>query len=312
MAIPDFQTIMLPVLRYMADGGQHATRDAIASLADQFKLTDHERAERLKSGPTGVFANRVGWAVSYLKQAAAIESPERGRYVITDRGREILTSPPERITIAYLAEVSPEFRVFRAKAGKRRNQKIEVPTIRAGGADDDERTPEEQIDAAERVLRAALEHDLLDRVKRSTPDFFERIVLELLLAMGYGGTLTDAGEQLGRTGDDGVDGVIKEDKLGLEAVHLQAKRWVDKPVSRPDVQSFAGSLEGQRSRKGVFITTSYFTSDAKDYVRRIEKRIVLIDGQELAKLMIDHGVGVTEVRSFSLLRLNETYFEDEA
>lgn len=154
--------------------------------------------------------------------------------------------------------------------------------------------------------------DLLDRVKRSTPDFFERIVLQLLLAMGYGGTLTDAGEQVGRSGDDGVDGVIKEDKLGLDVVHLQAKRWVDKPVSRPHVQSFAGSLEGQRSRKGVFITTSYFTSDAKEYVRRIEKRIVLIDGQELAKLMIDHGVGVTEVRSFSLLRLNETYFEDEA
>lgn len=311
MAIPDFQTLMLPVLRFMADGSEHSTQDAVAALADQFGLTEDERAERLKSGPTRVFANRVGWAVSYLKQAAALLSPARGRYAIGNRGREILASPPDRITIRYLAEVSPEFREFRATPGKRRKITA-VGDFRQGTDSDDERTPEEQIDAAELVLRAALERDLLDRVKLSTPDFFERIVLQLLLAMDYGGTLTDAGQQVGRTGDDGIDGVIKEDKLGLDVVHLQAKRWVDKPVSRPDVQSFAGSLEGQRSRKGVFITTSYFTSDAKEYVNRIEKKIVLIDGRELAKLMIDHGVGVTEVRSFSLLRINDAYFEEEA
>jgi len=311
MTIPDFQTLMLPVLRFVGEGEQHSPRDAIDALADEFGLTEEERAQRLRSGPTRTFANRVGWAVSYLKQSAVIESPARGRYVITDRGRQVLASPPDRITIPYLAEISPEFREFRARAGKRRDHKKDVPTSGADG-DEDERTPEEQIDAADRVLRAALERDLLDRVKRSSPDFFERIVLQLLLAMGYGGSLADAGQQLGRTGDDGVDGVIKEDKLGLEVVHLQAKRWTDAPVRRPDVQSFAGSLEGQRSRKGVFITTSYFTSDAREYVSRIEKRIVLIDGTELSKLMIEHGVGVTEIRSLSLLRLNETYFEEEA
>lgn len=312
MAIPDFQTTMLPFMRYMSDGAEHSPRDAIDSLTDHFGLTADERAHRLKSGPTRTFANRVGWAISYLKQAALVESPQRGRYVITDRGRDVLKSPPGRITIAFLADVSPEFREFRARAGKRRDQKNEVQTIPVGDDSEDERTPEEQIEAAERLMRAALELDLLDRVKRSSPDFFERVVLQLLLAMGYGGSLADAGQQLGRTGDDGVDGVIKEDKLGLEVVHLQAKRWADAPVRRPDVQSFAGSLEGQRSRKGVFITTSYFTADAREYVNRIEKRIVLIDGPELAKLMIEHGVGVTEVRTVRLLRINETYFEDEA
>lgn len=313
MAIPDFQTLMLPVLRYMGDGARHSPREAIAALADQLGLSDDERAQRLQSGPTGVFANRVGWAVSYLKHAAVLASPERGRYVVTDRGRDILKSPPERITIAYLAEHSPEFREFRATAGTRRKIVMKAEWRQGDPAEpEDQRTPEEQIDAAERELRAALERDLLDRVKASSPDFFERIVLQLLLGMGYGGSLADAGQQLGRTGDDGVDGVIKEDPLGLDVVHLQAKRWIDKPVSRPDVQSFAGSLEGQRSRKGVFITTSKFTADAKEFVHRIDKRIVLIDGQELARLMIDHGVGVTEVRSFSLLRINDAYFEEEA
>lgn len=312
MAIPDFQTIMLPLLRYMSDGTEHSTRDAIEALADQFGLTEDERAERLKSGPTRLFANRVGWAVSYLKHAAALHSPARGRYVIGDRGREILKSPPDRITIRYLLEVSPEFRESRATPGKRRNEKIDVPTFRAGTDGDDERTPEEQIDAAERVLQQSVEHDLLERVKQVSLAFFEQIVLRLLVAMGYGGTLTEAAEHLGRSGDDGVDGVINEDRLGLDVVHVQAKRYADAGVSRPDVQSFAGSLEGQRSRKGVFITTSHFTSDARHYVSRIEKRIVLIDGKELARLMIEYRVGVTETRRVSLLRLDETFFDEAA
>jgi restriction system protein len=312
MSIPDFQTIMLPLLRYAADGDEHRVRDGVDALADHFNLTAAEREQLVPSGQQRTFSNRVTWAVSYLKQAKLLDSPARGQFRITHQGATLLASPPERITIAFLSDLSPEFREFReaAVAGTRRRQRAQVvalPTIPRGG---DEQTPEEQMEAADQTLRRALEHDLLERVKASSPEFFERIVLHLLVAMGYGGSLVDAAEHLGRSGDDGVDGVINEDRLGLDVVHVQAKRWAESPVRRPDVQAFTGSLEGQRSRKGVLITTSHFTRDALEYVDRIEKRIVLIDGEELARLMIDHRVGVSELRAYSVLRLDEAFFEE--
>lgn len=308
MPIPDFQTIMLPLLRYAADGQEHQVREAVDALAEEFRLTTADREQLLQSGIRS-FASRVAWAVTYLKQALLLERPARGRFRITEHGRELLQSPPERITIGYLAQLSPEFREFRAGSGHS-TQTVAVPLRRDGG-DAEEQTPEEQIEAADQAIRRALEHELLERVKNASPTFFERIVLRLLVAMRYGGSLVEAAAHLGRAGDDGVDGVINEDRLGLDVVHVQAKRWTkEQPVRRPDVQSFAGSLEGQRSRKGVFITTSHFTAEARQYVERIEKRIVLIDGEELARLMIEHGVGVTEVRRYSVLRLDETFFDE--
>lgn len=306
MAIPDFQTIMLPLLRLAGDGRVWATSDARDRLADEFQLSEGEREQLLPSGTQRTFANRVAWAVSYLKQASLVESAGRAKFKITDRGRATSSSPPERITIRYLTDNFPEFREFRARSAKRKDSQ---PDPTADTADEQE-TPEERFQSAERTLRSALELELLDRVKHVTPAFFEQIVLKLLTAMGYGGSADEAAEHLGRGGDEGVDGVINEDKLGLDVVYVQAKRYMDQTVGRPDVQAFAGSLEGQRARKGVFITTSQFSSDARSFVQRIEKRIVLIDGKELARLMIDHGVGVAELRRYSLLRLDETFFEE--
>lgn len=200
----------------------------------------------------------------------------------------------------------PEFREFKERSSK---PKAGAPPPLAEGSEEQE-TPEERFQSAEHTLRRALEIELLDRIKQVTPTFFEQIVLKLLTAMGYGGSVEEAAAHLGRGGDEGVDGVINEDKLGLDVVYVQAKRYQDQTVGRPAVQGFAGSLEGQRARKGVFITTSQFSPEAREFVKRIEKRIVLIDGQELARLMTEHGVGVTEVRRYSLLRLDETFFEE--
>lgn len=306
MAIPDFQTIMLPLLRLAGDGQVWLTHDARDRLADEFGLTDDEREQLLPSGTQRTFANRVAWAVSYLKQARLVDSAGRSKFQITDRGRATLADPPSRITIRYLMENFPEFREFKERSSKPKSGPTSPPTDAA----EEQETPEERLQSAEQTLRRALETELLDRIKQVTPAFFEQIVLKLLTAMGYGGSAEEAAAHLGRGGDEGVDGVINEDKLGLDVVYVQAKRYQDQTVGRPAVQGFAGSLEGQRARKGVFITTSQFSPEARDFVKRIEKRIVLIDGEELARLMIEHGVGVTEVRRYSLLRLDETFFEE--
>ena len=304
MPIPDFQTIMLPLLKLAATRDGWNTDDARDALGEQFGLTDEELSSLLPSGRQRTFANRVGWAVSYLAQAVLLERTGRAQWRITERGRAVLTSPPPRITINLLADLSPEFREFRSRSRPKHD------AGRGFSADEEAETPEERLQSAEKTLRQTLEIELLDRVKQVSPAFFEQLVLDLLIAMGYGGSVSEAAERLGRSGDEGVDGVINEDKLGPDVLYVQAKRYTDQPVRRPDVQAFAGSLEGQRARKGVFITTSYFTADARDFVNRIEKRIVLLDGQELARLMIDHGVGVSKVRSYNLLRLDETYFEE--
>jgi len=305
MAIPDFQSIMLPLLRLAGDGHVWLTHDARDRLADEFRLTDNEREQLLPSGTQRTFANRVAWAVSYLKQAQLVGSAGRSKFQITDRGRAALATPPTRITIRYLMDNFPEFREFKERSKPKAGR-----TSAPGDGSEEQETPEERFQSAEHTLRRALEIELLDRIKQVTPTFFEQIVLKLLTAMGYGGSVEEAAAHLGRGGDEGVDGVINEDKLGLDVVYVQAKRYQDQTVGRPAVQGFAGSLEGQRARKGVFITTSQFSPEAREFVKRIEKRIVLIDGQELARLMIEHNVGVTEVRRYSLLRLDETFFEE--
>lgn len=305
MAIPDFQTLMLPLLKVTSTHAEIAVQDARNVLADEFALTDEEREQLLPSGRQRTFSNRVAWAAVYLAQAGLLSRPARGRVQITTEGRAVLAAPPDRITIRFL-EQYPAFKEFRTRPSKRE------PTDGPSPGDEEDQTPEERLEAADHALTLALERELLDRVKSVTPAFFERLVLDLLIRMGYGVAGGDAGQHLGRSGDDGVDGVIREDKLGLDVVYLQAKRWGDQPVRRPDVQAFTGSLEGQRARKGVFITTSHFTSDAHEYVGRIEKRIVLIDGKQLARLMIENGVGVTTIKTYDLQRLDETFFDEAA
>lgn len=301
MPIPDYQSIMLPLLQLAADGKEHAFRDTIEILAGQYDLTSEERAVLLPSGTQTQFKNRVGWARTYLSKAGLLELPRRGFFRITDRGREVLSTNPERINVAFLRRY-PEFVEFQSP----NRTEPRSPT----DSEHQDQTPEERLESSYQELRDELAQELLDRTRKCSPEFFERLVVDLLVAMGYGGTRKDAGRAVGRSGDGGIDGIINEDRLGLDIVYIQAKRW-EASVGRPIVQTFAGSLEGQRARKGVLITTSKFTDEAAQYVRQIEKKIVLIDGERLAQLMIDHGVGVTEGKTFAIRRLDSDYFEEE-
>ena len=303
MPIPDFQSLMLPVLEFYGDKLEHGSQDALGHLKTKLKLTDEEINELLPSGRQFRFNNRVGWAIIYLKKSGLLNRPSRGKYIITSRGLEVLKEKPERINMKYLEKFQEylDFRDFRNETIEEKGLPEECDRIS---------TPQESLESSYQELRRQLSHDLLERVKQSSPAFFETLVVDLLLKLGYGGSRIDAGQAIGRTGDDGIDGVIKEDKLGLDVVHIQAKRWQN-PVGRPDIQAFVGSLEGNRSRKGVFITTSKFTSDAQDYVKRIEKKIVLIDGEQLTQLMIDNSVGVAEESRYVVNRLDEDYFIEE-
>lgn len=302
MAIPDYQTVMLPLLRFLRDGKERSLGEAVDAIADHFKLPPEDRQQLLPSGASTVIGNRVGWARTYLKKAGLIESTRRGFFRLTDRGQEVLKSQPERVDVTFL-EQFPEFVAFRAL---RHDRSAESEASASNG----DATPEEALESAYQRVRGTLEADILDRVKTASPAFFERLVVELLVAMGYGGSLRDAGQAVGRSGDGGVDGIIKEDRLGLDVLYVQAKRW-EGVVSRPEIQKFAGALQGQRARKGVFITTSSFTKDAQEFVRVVDSKIVLIDGQTLAGLMIDHNVGVAPIRSYDLKRIDSDYFGEE-
>lgn len=299
MAVPGFQEFMLPLLRLGSDGRPYTQKEAVVALADEMGLSDDDRTELLASGQTRLF-NRVAWARSYLKAAGLLASPSRGVSVITERGRSVLKEAPDRIDIKFLGRF-PEF-------VESRMRKTQAETVGTGG---DNETPEEQFESSYQSFRDSLTAELLERVRVVSPAFFERLVVDLLVRMGYGGSRQDAGQAIGQSGDGGIDGIIKEDKLGLDAVCIQAKRW-QSPVGRPVVQAFAGSLEGRRARKGVLLTTSTFTKDAQEYVNAIEKRIVLVDGRTLSELMIDHGVGVGEIATYKLARIDEDYFDEDA
>lgn len=305
MPIPDYQTLMLPVLRLAGDGLEHRFRDAVESLASDFNLTDAERSELLPSGMQAVFDNRVGWARSYLKQAGLLHNPKRGIFQITDLGKALLAESPSRIDVAALER----YEAFRDFRGRRRDKsegegKLAEPKVA------NDQTPEDALATAYRKLRENLEADLMEQVKSSSPAFFERLVVDLLVAMGYGGSRQDAGRAIGRSGDGGIDGIINEDKLGLDVIYVQAKRW-DSTVGRPEIQKFAGALQGQRANKGVFITTSTFSREAEEYAGVINSKIILIDGERLARLMVDHNVGVAPVGVYELKKVDSDYFEGE-
>lgn len=302
MAIPDYQTCMLPLLKHYGDGQEHTNRDSIDALAKEFKLTDEERRMMLPSGVQGLFDNRVNWARTYMKKAALIESPKRGVHKITKRGQDILKKKPERIDVAYLGQFQ-EFKNFRAlRHAKDETEEREL--------DLSNKTPEESLEAAYQKIRGDLAADLLQRLKSCSPTFFERLVVEVIVKMGYGGTRQDAGKAIGKAGDGGIDGIIKEDKLGLDAIYIQAKRW-ENTVGRPEIQKFIGALAQQRAKKGLFITTSTFSADAEDCVSRIEAKVVLIDGETLAQMMIDHNVGVSTVGTYEVKKIDSDYFSEE-
>ena len=306
MAIPDYQTLMLPVLKLASDGQDHKFSQAVEELADKFNLTMEERNELLPSGSQAVFNNRVGWARSYLKQAGLLASPKRGFFNITERGKELLATNPSQVNTSVL-EQYPEFIAFKNR--KKDKSETELPS-ESLSEDESTLTPEDSLASAYKKLRSALESEILVSVKEASPSFFERLVVDLLVKMGYGGNRQDAGKALGKSGDGGIDGIINEDRLGLDVIYIQAKRW-EGTVGRPDIQKFAGALQGQRARKGVFITTSTFTKEAKEYASLIESKIILIDGEHLSRLMAEHNVGVSTVGQYEVKKLDSDYFDNE-
>jgi restriction system protein len=298
MAVPDFQTWFLPLLKRIADGQIHEMPDLYDQLANDLGLSEQDRTERLKTGKY-VHENRISWARTYLKKARLLDSPGRGQVIITDRGKHVLLQSPAKINVKFLKQF-PEFLEFATT----RPESIAGVSPHPAST---EETPQDTLERVQRQLNAELATELVERLKKGSPSFFERMVVDLLLRMGYGGSREDAGKTIGRSGDGGLDGVINEDQLGLDVVYIQAKRW-ENSVGRPIVQAFAGSLEGARARKGVMITTSSFTNDARSYVRQIEKRIVLIDGAHLASLMIQHNVGVALEATYEVKRVDLDYF----
>jgi restriction system protein len=297
---------MLPILRLVSDRQEYKYRDIIEKMAIEFNVTDAERKELLASGNQAIFDNRVGWAKTYLKKAGLLDSPKRASFVITEIGLQTLKKSPDKIDAKYLRQF-PSFVEFQ-HAGRNDND-TESETLTE---EPNEQTPEENLDKAYQRIRKTLAVELLNRVVDLTPMFFERLVVELLVKIGYGGSIKDAGKAIGKSGDEGIDGTIKEDKLGLDIIYIQAKKW--RPgivVGRPELHKFVGALAGQGAKKGIFITTSNFTKDALEYTPKNETKIVLIDGEQLAQLMIDYNLGCTTQQTYELKKIDSDYFGEE-
>ncbi len=307
MAVPDYQSLMLPLLRFAGEKkAETSTGEAVDALAKELNLTDEDLKEMLPSSIQFTFVNRIGWATTYMKKAGLLEATRRGYYQITARGQELLKKQPKSVNVKLLKQY-PEFVEFQQLKGTRTGDKISVPKEIA---DTSKATPSEALETAYENLRDELVAELLSKLKKTSPSYFERVVVELLVKMGYGGSRADAGKAIGKSGDGGIDGIIKEDKLGLDVVYIQAKRWDNNPVGRPDVMQFAGALQGQRASKGIFLTTSRFTDDARSYVSQIGSKIVLIDGEQLTNLMIEHDVGVSTVALYPVKKIDTDYFDE--
>lgn len=298
MAIPDIQSIMLPLLELAGDNHTHRLRDAVDLLADRLSLTEEERRERISEGQESRFYHRVSHARKHLRKAGLLEDPERGQFRITEPGRRVLESRPTRADRKFLRQLA-ESNGPATDGQPPSNDEQPETTV----------TPEEVLQDAYDTLRNSLAEELLDQVMQASPAFFEVLVVDVLVRMGYGGSRKDAGEAIGQAGDEGIDGIIKEDRLGLDIIYIQAKRWAS-PVGRPEVQKFVGALHGKRARKGVFITTSSFTSAAVEFAGSIETKVILIEGKQLSGLMIDHGVGVRTDATYELKRIDADYFPE--
>jgi restriction system protein len=302
--IPDYQTLMLPLLKFVSDGKEYKVNQAVESLAKQFNLTDKERSELLPSGQTFVFGSRVGWARTYLKKSGLLDAPRRGTIAITKRGEDILKENPKEINVRLLKRF-PEFLEFQS-AKKEDHDSYTVTSEEVKQT----QTPEEQIEEGYQKIRKSLEQEILTKLKSVHPAFFEKIVVELLVKMGYGGSIAEAGKATRYTNDEGIDGIIKEDKLGLDVIYVQAKRW-EGTVGRPELHKFVGALAGQGAKKGIFITTSSFTKDAEQYIPKNDTKIVLIDGEKLAQYMIDYNLGVSVQNTYEIKKMDSDYFEED-
>ena len=303
MPIPDFQSVMRPILATVADGTPVALRDLRERIANEYQLSEDERSERLPSGKQTVINNRVGWARTYLNKAGLLSIPSKGMVQITERGREALNNGPARITVSWLKQF-PEFAAFHSTSPADNS----APTQQSEPVE--QATPDEQLAAAHQALTQSLADDLLTQVRAASPTFFEQLVVDLMIAMGYGGSRKEAGRATQQTNDDGIDGIIKEDKLGLDVIYLQAKRWSN-TVHRPEIDKFIGALTRQRARKGVFITTSDFSSGARDAALGLDIKGVLIDGPEVARRMVENNLGCNVKLIYEVKQLDSDYFIED-
>jgi len=302
MAIPDYQSFMLPLLKYAADNQEHSINDAIDFLSKEFNITDEERNYLLPSGTQFIVDNRIGWAKTYLLKAGLLESTRRGFFKITQRGLDYLKNNPSDLNTKILMQFE-EFKNFRntRKSKEEKEDQYEKETTY---------TPQEALEYGLSKINETLADDLINRIKQCSPSFFEKLVIDLLVKMGYGGSKQEAAQVIGKSGDEGIDGIIKEDKLGLDVIYVQAKRW-ENVVGRPEIQKFVGALAGQKANKGIFITTSYFTKDAEEYAKGLSTKLILIDGEKLTDLMIEYNVGVSIIDTIQIKKIDSDYFNIE-
>lgn len=304
--IPDYQTVMLPILEITADDKEHSFREIIEILGKKYNLSDEDRKELLPSGTQSIFDNRIGWAKTYLKKAGLISYPKRAYIKITERGMGVLDEKPNRIDAKYLKRFE-EFNDFQNLSNQENNTTEHNEIVEYT-----DKTPEEVIESAYQNMKKTLADEILEKIRTVEPAFFERLVVELLVKMGYGGSMKDAGKAIGKSGDEGIDGTIKEDKLGLDIIYIQAKRWKEgNTVGRPEIQKFVGALAGQGAKKGIFITASSFTREALEYTPKNETKIIMLDGNQLANLMIEYNLGVSIQQSYEIKKLDSDYFGDD-
>jgi restriction system protein len=307
--IPDYQTLMLPLLKFINDEQIHSTQDAVSHLARKFNLGEEELNEWLPSKKQKTFHNRVHWAKAHLKMAGAVENKVRGQFQITNRGIEILNENPSHLNIKYLTNKYEDYKSLLNRKGDNKvrtssNEEIEINDVNSS------QTPSEQLEKGYEKIKISLLSDIISNLKKVTPPYFEKIVVKLLVKMGYGGSFEEAGKATKYTNDEGIDGIINEDKLGLDVIYIQAKRW-EGTVGRPEIQKFVGALAGQRAKKGVFITTSNFSKEAMLYAAQMDAKIILIDGEKLAQYMIDYNVGVSVKKTYEIKIIDSDFFEED-
>jgi len=303
MAIPGYQEFMFPILKFLFDGNIHYKKDIITKMVSEFKLSQEQLEEKLPSQQEPTYINRISWAITYLKKAGLLHSPSRAHFSITDEGKNVVKKNITNLNAKYLKKYE-SFLEFQKISHKQEGNKI---------IDENEKeaqTPSEKMISYYEIIKKSICDDLLNKVIEQTPDFFEHLVVDLIVAMGYGGNIEDAGRATKKTNDEGIDGLVKEDKLGLDIIYIQAKRWKKgNVVGRPEIQKFVGALAGQGARKGIFITTSNFTKEAMEYKPKNDTSIILIDGQKLVELMYEYNIGVSTEKCFEIKRLDSDYFE---
>lgn len=300
--IPDFQSFMLPELEFIGKTGEVSVKILKEGMIQYFDITKEEQEQKTPNGKQFIYYNRMAWAISYLKMAELIYYPQRGIYKITDNGKKVLKNPPERITIGYLKQ-------FASLSKNRSPVKNKNAYLNDGGPEISEKTPDELFELSYTQIIGNLKEQLKQKINECNPYFFEHIVLDLLLKMGYGGSEDDRGELTQKSADEGIDGIIKEDKLGLDKIYIQAKKW-DKSVGRPEIQKFVGALQGKRAKKGVFITTSEFSKEAYEYASHLDVAVILIDGEKLSQYMIENELGVSLKHNFKIYSIDNDYFEE--